>query len=102
MITQFTLIPLGTQTDSLSKSLVKAMKLVAESGLPYKAGPMGTAVEGDWDQVMGLIDLCRKTILSEVPRVAIQISVDDRKGAKNPLVSKLASLEKKMGVTLKK
>src|SRR3989344_3823525 len=102
MIAQFTLIPLGTKTDSLSKSLVKAMKLVAQSGLSYKAGPMGTAVEGDWDEVMDLIDRCRKTILREAPRVAIQIAVDDRKDAKNPLVSKLSALEKKMGIPLKK
>ncbi|OGR82119.1 MAG: hypothetical protein A2901_07650 [Elusimicrobia bacterium RIFCSPLOWO2_01_FULL_54_10] len=102
MIASFTLIPLGTKTDSLSKSLVKAMKLVAQSGLPYKAGPMGTAVEGDWDDVMGLIDRCRNTILKEAPRVMIQIAVDTRRGAKNQLVSKVASLEKKMGLKLKK
>ncbi|OGR89762.1 MAG: hypothetical protein A3A86_04590 [Elusimicrobia bacterium RIFCSPLOWO2_01_FULL_60_11] len=101
MIAQFTLIPLGTKTDSLSQSLVNAMKLVAESGLAYKAGPMGTAVEGDWDEVMDLIGRCREAILKEAPRVMVLIEVDDRKGAKNPIVSKLASLEKKMGIKLK-
>ena len=102
MIAQFTLIPLGTKSDSLSKSLAKAMKLVVDSGLPYKVGPMGTVVEGDWVQVMTIINHCRKTILREAPRVSIQILIDDRKGAVNPMVSKVSSLEKKMGMKVKK
>ncbi len=102
MIAQFTLTPLGTKSDSLSKVLAKAMKHVAESGLEYKVGPMGTVVQGDWHEVMTLINHCRKTILREVPRVAIQIAVDDRPGAKNPIKSKVQSLEKKMRLSLNK
>ena len=102
MIAQFTLVPLGTKTDSLSKSLVKAMKQVTDSGLNYKIGPMGTVVEGEWVQVMNLINLCRKTLLRENPRVTIQIAIDDRPSAKNPITSKVRSLERKMGVKFKK
>ncbi len=102
MIAQFTLVPLGTKTDSLSKSLAKAMKHVVDSGLNYKIGPMGTVVEGDWYQVMTLINRCRKTLLREAPRVTIQISVDDRPEAKNPIESKVRSLERKMGMKVKK
>ena len=102
MIAQFTLMPLGTKTDSLSKSLAKAMKHVVDSGLTYRVGPMGTTVEGDWYQVMTLINRCRKTILREHPRVSIWISIDDRPEARNPMVSKVRSLEKKMGVKVKK
>ena len=102
MIAQFTLVPLGTKTDSLSKNLVKAMKLVADSGLNYKIGPMGTVVEGDWWQVMNLINRCRKTILREAPRVSIQIFLDDRPSAKDPIKSKVRSLERKMGIKIKK
>ena len=102
MLAQFTLIPLGTKSDSLSRSLAKAVKLVAESGLNYKVGSMGTVVEGDWYQVMTLINHCRKTILREFPRVSIHISIDDRNGAVNPMARKIRSLEKKMGVKVKK
>ncbi len=76
------------------------MQLVVKSGLNYKIGSMGTVVEGDWDEVMALISRCRKAILKEVPRVTIHISVDDRKGAKNPMTSKVLSLEKKMGIKI--
>ena len=102
MIAQFTLVPLGTKTDSLSKTLAKAMQHIVESGLDYKAGPMGTVVEGDWYQIMNLINRCRKTILRECSRVQVSITIDDRKNIKNPLVNKVKSLEKKMGTKLKK
>ncbi len=103
MIVQFTLTPIGTKTDSLSGTLAKAMMLVAKSGLPYKVGPMGTAVEGDWNAVMNLIDRCRKTLLRECDRVSISITVDDRKDARpNRIKEKVLSLEKKMKMKLVK
>jgi uncharacterized protein (TIGR00106 family) len=102
MIAQFTLIPLGTKSGSLSKSLAKAMKHVADSGLNYKAGPMGTAVEGEWYQIMNLINRCRKTILREHPRVHIAIAIDDRIGARDQIKGKVKSLEIKMGMKLRK
>lgn len=102
MIVQFTLTPLGTKTDSLSRVLAKAMRHVPESGLDYRVGPMGTVVEGEWYQIMNLINRCRKTILRACPRVAIAISVDDRKNASDRITGKVKSLEKKMGVKLKK
>jgi len=102
MIAQFTLIPLGTKTDSVSEPLAKAFKHIVDSGLSYKVGPMGTAIEGDWDSVMKVINLCRNTLLNEVPRVMINMSIDDRKGSVNPITSKVESLEKKMGTKLRK
>ena len=102
MIVQFTLVPIGTKSDSLSKTLVKAMTHVAESGLDYKVGPMGTVVEGEWYQIMNLINRCRKTLRRECARVQIQIVVDDRQGAEDRIVGKVKSLERKMGVKLRK
>ena len=102
MIAQFTLIPLGTKNDSLSKTLSKALMPIVESGLNYKVGPMGTTVQGDWYQIMTLINRCRKTILRECDRVEILITIDDRKNSENPIENKVKSVEKKMGVKLKK
>lgn len=102
MIAQFTLIPIGTKSDSLSKTLAKAMRHVVESGLNYKIGAMGTTAEGDWYQIMGLINRCRKTILRELDRVEISILVDDRKNVQGQLAGKVKSIEKKMKLKLKK
>ena len=103
MIVQFTLIPLGTKSDSLSKLLSKAMRPIVESGLDYKVGPMGSVVEGDWYQVVPLINRCRKILLRECDRLHISIAIDDRKEpASGRIEGKVKSLEKKMGIKLKK
>lgn len=102
MLAQFTLIPLGTKSDSLSKMLAKAIRPVVESGLDYKVGSMGTTLEGDWYQIMHCINRCRKTLLRECARVEISIFIDDRKKAKKQIVSKVKSLERKMRFKLKK
>lgn len=97
MITQFTLTPIGTKSDSLSDILSKALAPVAASGLPYKIGPMSTSVEGDWNSIMDLINRCREACLKECDRVSIAITVDDRKGAApNRITGKVQSLETKM------
>ena len=102
MTAQFTLLPLGTKSDSLSKILAKAMRHVVDSGLDYKVGPMGTAVEGDWYEIMNLVNRCRKTLLRECDRVEIVLTIDDRKGVQNALAGKVRSLEKRLGSKLKK
>lgn len=102
MLAQFTLIPLGTKTDSASKILAKAMMPIVKSGLDYKVGPMSTTVEGEWDQITDLINRCRKRVLEDCNRVAITIFIDDRKNAQDRILGKVKSLEKKMGLRLKK
>ncbi len=102
MIAQFTLLPVGTKSDSLSTILAQALKPVIESNLNYKITPMATIVEGEWEEIMSLIDRCRKILSKKCDRVSLSISIDDRKRAKNPMNAKIQSLEKKMGKKLNK
>lgn len=102
MIAQFTIFPIGTKTDSLSLHLTGIMKLVVRSGLDYKVGPMGTTVEGEWDEIVDLIDRCRRTLLKKHSRLHIAITIDDRRGARGRITGKVNSLEKKTGLRLKK
>lgn len=101
MILQFSMVPLGVGV-SVSKYVAKVIKIVEQSGLPYKMHAMGTIVEGDWDEVMSLIKRCRDALLDEVDRVLIDIKIDDRKGAKNRIEGKVASVEKFLGKSVKK
>ena len=85
----------------MSGRLAKVMRLIDSSGLDYRVGPMGTSVEGNWDQVMGLVKRCHQILLTESPRVLTHILIDDRKGAKARLTGKVASVLRKTGRTLK-
>lgn len=101
MLAEFSIFPIG-EGVSLSKYVARSLKLIDESGLSYRINPMGTVVEGEWDEVMELIKSCHHAILADTERVTCTIKIDDRKGKKNALDSKIKSVEDKVGKELNK
>ncbi len=101
MIAEFTIVPLD-RGESLSKYVSKVLDLVDESGLEYVLTPMGTIVEGDWDDVMELIRSCHMEMRKRSRRVSTSIKVDDREGAEGRITGKIESVEKQLGRKVKK
>ncbi len=101
MLAEFAVIPIG-HGSSIGDQLAVALRIVDESGLPYKVNPMGTVVEGEWDDIMSLIKKCRDEIMKTEERVLISITIDDRKGKPNRIEEKVASIERRIGKTLNK
>ena len=95
MLVDFSISPVG-KGESLSSYVGKMYRLIEESGLPHEYHAMGTNIEGDWDEVMGLIKACRDLLLNEVNRVSISIRIDDRAGVTDGLTRKAASAQEKM------
>jgi uncharacterized protein (TIGR00106 family) len=73
------------------------MRIVIESGIPYKANPMGTVLEGEWDEVMSVIRVCHEEALVDADRVVTEIKIDDYRGRPGRLEQKLESVEEKLG-----
>lgn len=96
MLAEFSVVPIGTG-ESMGDQIAKVLKIVDESGLPYKANPMGTVVEGEWDQVMALIKKCHQVVLKDSPRIVTSVSIDDRPGKPDRITEKLKSVEKRLG-----
>ncbi len=101
MMVEFSIVPIG-KGASFSASLAAALEIVDKSGLTYRIGPMGTVLEGEWDQVMKVIKACHEKLAQEHERVITQIKIDDRKGTAHHIDDKVASVEKKIGRPLKK
>jgi uncharacterized protein (TIGR00106 family) len=101
MLVEFSIIPIGIGS-SLGANIAEVLKLIDTSGLPYKVNPMGTVVEGEWDEIMKLIKKCHKTVMKSGERVITTISIDDRKGKPNRIEGKVRSIEKRIGRSLKK
>jgi len=101
MLAEFSVVTVG-KGEGMGDQIAKVLKIVDESGLPYKANPMGTVIEGDWDQVMGLIKRCHQEILKDSPRIVTSISIDDRPGKPNRITEKLKSVERRLGREVKK
>ena len=95
MIAEFSIMPVGKE-ESLSQEVAEAIKIIKGSGLNYQLGPMGTSIEGEWEEVMAVIKKCRDKLLEDSKRVYLVIKIDDRKGARNQIVQKVKSVEEKL------
>ena len=104
MLAELEVIPIGTQSASLSAVLAQVAKLIDQSGLDYRVGAMGTTVEGEWDHIMTLAKQCHQAVLASTTRVMTTIRIDDRKDKSGPgrITQKVASLEAKAGKPLRK
>jgi uncharacterized protein (TIGR00106 family) len=101
MLTEFSIIPIGIGS-SVGEQIAEVLKIVDASGLPYRINPMGTVVEGEWDDTMRLIKKCHEIVLNTGERVITAISIDDRKGKPNRIEEKIKSIERRLGKSLKK
>ena len=101
MLIEFSVIPIGIG-ESMGDQIAKVLKIVDESGLPYKANPMGTVIEGNWDEVMAIVKKCHQEVIKSSPRIVTSISIDDRPGKPNRITEKLKSVEKRLGKEVKK
>jgi len=95
MIVNFTIFPVGTG-ESLSSYVAEAFKIIEKCGLPHEHHAMGTNIEGEWDEVMAVVNECRKKMLSMTDRVYLAITIDERKGRTGRLGQKVESAKAKM------
>ena len=96
MLAEFSIHPIG-QGASISKYVARAVDVVEKSGLPYRLTPLGTVIEGEWDEVMQVIRQCRDTVTADCDRVLMRLTIDDRKGASGRLSGNVESVEKALG-----
>lgn len=99
MLIEFSVLPLG-KGSSVSSIIARVLKIVMESGLPYKANPMGTVIEGEWDRLSALIKRCHDEAMKDADRVVTSIKIDDYRGKENRIDQKLKSVEEKIGKKL--
>ncbi|MBS1235085.1 MAG: putative cytosolic protein [Nitrospirae bacterium] len=101
MLIEFSIVPIGT-SSSLSARVAEVLDIVDSSGLPYKLTPMGTIVEGEWNDLMRLVRQCHRKMMKNEERVLTRILIDDRKGKTGRMDRKIRSVEKRLGRSLKK
>ncbi len=101
MLLEFSTFPIGSG-ESLSGDVAGVIRIIEESGLPHKTHAMGTVVEGDWDDLMGLVKKCHFALAASHARVETRIVIDDRKGASGRLKGKIDSLERHLGHEIEK
>jgi len=96
MLVSFSMIPLD-KGPHYSPYVATMIRIIRDSGLPHQLTPMSTIVEGEWDQIFNLINMCREELRKDSDRVSIKIWVDDKAGAENMLNQKIESVKDKLG-----
>jgi uncharacterized protein (TIGR00106 family) len=87
--------------ESVGAYVARALDVIDRSGLPYKLGPLGTCIEGEWAEVMAVVQRCYEALEKDCNRISYTIKMDWRKGEGGRLESKVASVEKKVGRKLR-
>ncbi len=91
VIVELSIFPMG-KGESLAPEVSRAVRLIKDSGLPYKFGPMSTCVEGEWDEVMDLVSRCHAELRKDSSRVLLYLRADSRDG-ENRMHSKVESVQ---------
>jgi len=96
MLAFFSIVPMPGG-PSLGTEVADAIKVVADSGLDYQVTAMGTLVEGEWDEVMGVLRKCFDAMHEHSDRVTCTLKIDDYKGRSGRIAGKVASVESALG-----
>jgi len=101
LLLEFSMTPLD-KGESVSAYVSRSLGIIDKSGLDYRINPMGTVIEGEWDEVLGVVKECFETMRADCSRISVSVKIDYRKGRSGRLQSKIESVEKKLGRSLKK
>jgi uncharacterized protein (TIGR00106 family) len=100
LLAEFSIWPMD-KGESVGEYVARCLDIVDRSGLPYKLGPLGTCIEGEWDAVMNVIKQCYQALEKDCNRITCTVKMDYRKNKSAMINSKVESVEKKLGRKLR-
>jgi uncharacterized protein (TIGR00106 family) len=98
---EFSMIPLD-KGASFSRYVARTLRVIEKSGLDYRLNPMGTVVEGEWDDLVALLTACYRELEKDSDRISLSVKFDCRKGVKGALEGKIRSVEGRAGHEFRK
>ena len=101
VLLEFSIYPLD-RGASVSPYVARCLEIIDRSGLDYQCHAMGTTLEGEVDQVMGVVRQCFDALAADCDRIECNIKMDYRKGRQGQLRAKVASVEAKLGRQVRK
>lgn len=100
VLLEFSMSPLG-KGESVGQYVARSLEIIDKSGVDYRLNPMGTVLEGEWDDVFDVVRRCFARMKKDCSRISCTIKVDYRKGHRGRLSGKVASVEKRLKRKLK-
>lgn len=96
VLLEFSMSPFD-KGESLSAYVARSLDIIDRSGVPYRLTPMGTILEGEWDEVMGVVGACFERMREDCKRISVSVRIDYREGKGARLKSKVDAIEAKLG-----
>lgn len=96
VLLEFSMAPYG-QGESVSAHVARVLDVIDRSGVPYQLTPMGTILEGEWDEVMGVVTACFEMLKVDCSRIGVSLKVDYRAAPAGRLKAKTARVEERLG-----
>ncbi len=96
VLLEFSMSPFD-KGESLGAYVARSLDIIDRSGVAYQLTPMGTILEGEWDEVMAVVTACFERMREDCARVSTSIRIDYRAGPGGRLKSKIATVESKLG-----
>lgn len=101
VLTEFSMFPTD-KGESVSGYVSQILDLIDQSGISYQLTPMGTILEGSWEEVFNVISRCFELLQHQSNRITTFIKVDYRKGKESRMKSKINKVESILKRTLHK
>lgn len=102
VLVEFSMFPTD-KGESVSSYVSRIIKMIDESGIPYKLTPMGTVFETESiEEALEVINKAYKQLEPDCNRVYSVVKFDIRKGKTNRLKQKIQSVEEKLGKEVSK
>ena len=91
VLIDFSIFPVG-KNESVAPYVSRAVNIIEDSGLAYKLGPMGTAVEGEWEELMAVVTRCFNDLKKDCGRIYMALKVNYRQDGTNRIEAKVKSV----------
>ena len=86
--------------ESVSEYVARVIAVIDASGLSYQLTPMGTIIEGDWNDITRVAGECFAVLQSDCRRINISMKMDYRAGDQIRMRSKTEKIESILGKKL--
>ncbi len=101
MLLELSVIPLG-RGCSISSDVADLIKIIDASGVDYRLTASGTLMEGNWDELLGVVKSCHAEMRKKTERVVTFLKIDDYGDRSGRLAGAVDSVESKVGKALKR
>jgi uncharacterized protein (TIGR00106 family) len=96
MLFSLTMFPIG-HGSSLTEPVADVIGEIERAGLRYQVTGMDTVIEGEWGDVLPVVQRAEERMRKRYGRVYMTLSIDDRVGASDRLQGAVADVEVALG-----